>query len=352
MSEIARVDQRDRELLQWLQDEFPVTERPWLAGGVRLGMTEEEVLCRVRRLSSEGVIRSVHAILDRQKSGAGSSTLVAMRVPEQKISSVVPVINEYPSITHNYLREHDFNIWFTVSARDERELEDTVDDVRRRTEVRNADILDLRTRRVFKTDVRFSFFEGARILRTGRGPVLPLTAMDETDRTLLRISQQGIPLVEEPFGEIAGQLHLGQADVLQRLERRVRDETIRRIGGSVSQRKLGIIANAVVAWRVPNDLVDRAGTNFSSYDEVTHCYERSTTPGVWDYTLFTVLHGYSREWVETFAQRLSETTGISGYLVIFSRTQFKRTSMIHELENGNGNREGRRYESNRIPVQG
>jgi siroheme decarboxylase len=179
-----------------------------------------------------------------------------------------------------------------------------------------------------------------------------LLTMDQTDRTLLRISQQGISLVREPFGEIAGQLHLGQDEVLNRLERRVRDVTIKRIGGSVSQRRLGIIANAVVAWKVPAELVNETGTNFSSYDEVTHCYERSTVPGVWDYTMFTVIHGYNREWVETFARRLSETTGISDYLVIFSRTQFKRTSMIHELENITGNREEIPYESNNIPVRG
>jgi DNA-binding Lrp family transcriptional regulator len=331
MSAPVVVDYRDRELLQWLQDEFAVTARPWLAGGMRLGMSEEEVLSRVRRLSAGGVIRSVHTILDKQKTGNGSSTLIAMRVPSEAIPDTVSIINEYPQVTHNYLREYPFNLWFTVNAADESGLATTIDQIKRRTGVQDTGILDLRTRRIFKTDVRFRFFKGAHITRTPRDFQRTSAAMDETDRALLRITQRAIPLAEEPFREIAAQLHIGQEEVQERLKRRIRDGTIKRIGGSVSQRKLGITANAVVAWNVHDDLVEGAGKRLSLLDEVTHCYERTTVPGVWEYNLFTVLHGNSREWVETFAKTLSSMTCIDDYRVIFSSQQFKRTSMIHEL---------------------
>ncbi len=346
------VDERDRELLQWLQDEFPVTERPWLAGGARLGMAEAEVLSRVRRLSDSGVIRSVHTILDKQKTGSGSSTLIAMRVPEEKIPDIVPVINEYPGVTHNYLREYEFNLWFTVNAGDLQELTGIITGIKKRTGVCDTDILDLRTVRVFKTDVRFRFSDGAQIKRLpGETPVLP-PAMDETDRAILRITQEAIPLVEEPFRKISEQLGIEHRVVLARLDRLVRQGIIRRIGGSVNQRKLGIVANAVVAWKVPEDLVGGTAMEFSSDDEVTHCYERTTVPGLWDYNIFTVVHGYNRESVETWARGLSQTTGVSGYRVIFSTKQFKRTSLIHDLKEFSRERDEMQYESDKILLPG
>ncbi len=126
-------------------------------------------------------------------------------------------------------------------------------------------------------------------------------------------------------------MNIGHDEVLFRLRRLLRGRIIKRIGGSVDQRKLGITANAVVAWDVPREKIEETGRIFSSFHEVTHCYERKTVPGVWEYTLFTVLHGYDREWVETCAKKLSDRVKIPGYRVIFSTRQFKRTSTIHDL---------------------
>ena len=333
MNDTIEVDQKDREILQWLQDEFPVTERPWRDGGARLGMSEVEVLSRVRRLYSEGCIRTVHAILDKQKVGSGTSTLIAMRVPPENIQDVVTVVNEYSGVTHNYLREYDYNLWFTVNAVNEQELIRTINSMKKRTDARDTDILDLRTKQVFKTDVRFRFTNGARIAGTPVASSPIPAAMDETDRAILSITQNAIPLVDEPFRVISEQVGVEQNEVLRRVGRQVRQGVIKRIGGSFNQRKLGIVANAVVAWNVMEDLVEETGKKLSSYDEVTHCYERKTVPGVWDYNIFTVMHGYDRPSVETCAKRLSRTIGNVDYCVIFSTRQFKRTSIIHDLQN-------------------
>jgi siroheme decarboxylase len=336
MNDTVPMDQKDRELLQWLQDEFPVTEQPWRAGAAKLGMTEEAVLSRVQKLYTGGIIRSVRTLVDKQRT-SGSSTLIAMSVPEEKIQEVVPVINDYPSITHNYLREHTFNLWFTVSAENEQELMDRIDEIQRRTGASTAEILDLRTVRVFKLDVRFRFSNGPHITGIERKTDSSTSDLDATDRAILRITQDHIPLVDEPFRKISEQLGRDQSEVLTRLEHLVRQGYIKRIGGSVNQRRLGIVANAVVAWKVQKELAEKMGWKLSSYDEVTHCYERRTVPGVWDYNIFTVMHGYDRPSVETCAKRLSETTGIGDYRIIFSTHQFKRTSMIHHLQNSADN---------------
>ncbi|MFZ2071128.1 MAG: AsnC family transcriptional regulator [Halobacteriota archaeon] len=152
---------------------------------------------------------------------------------------------------------------------------------------------------------------------------------DEIDQAIINITQDGIPLVKEPFEAIANQVGISRGEVITRLKRLCSIGVIKRLGISVNQRKVGIVANAVVAWKVPVEQLECVGALLSSYTEVTHCYDRVTIPGKWEHNLFTVIHGYSRESVEAVAKKLSVACGISDYLVMFSNGQYKRTSVKH-----------------------
>ncbi len=152
-----KLDRKDRELLQLMQDEFPLVHRPYAILGNKLGLTEEETFKRAKRLFAEGVIRKLRTILDAQKLGTCSSTLMAMKVPEDRMKEVAGIINEYMSVTHNYRREHDYNLWFTVTTCGDKNLRETVEEIKRRTGIPDSDVLDLPTTRVFKIDVRFKF---------------------------------------------------------------------------------------------------------------------------------------------------------------------------------------------------
>ena len=332
MKEPVKLDKLDKELLQVLQDEFPVDKSPWAAIGKKLGVSEEEALSRSQKLFSKGVIRKLRTILDAQKLGTCSSTLMAMKVPDEQMEKVVGIVNEYMSVTHNYQREHDYNLWFTVTTCGGKDLKSTVEEIERRTGIPDSDVLDLPTTRVFKIDVRFKFTDTVAntdkyIKEVAQSPV----DTDETDQAILHITQEGIPLVREPFEGVAKETGISQEEAIARLKRLMNGGVIKRLGISVNQRKVGIVANAVVAWKVPQDQVESVGNILSSYNEVTHCYERETVPGKWEHNLFTVLHGYDRESVEKFAKRLSESVGITEYLVLFSNEQFKRTSVMHPL---------------------
>lgn len=155
--EPVKLDKLDKELLQLLQDEFPVEKRPWAELGKKLGIAEEEVLSRAKRLFSDGVIRKIRSILDAKKLGLCSSTLIAMKVPEEKMEKVVSIVNEYMSVTHNYRREHDYNLWFTVTTCGDKDLRSMVAEIKRRTGIPDSDVLDLPNTRLFKIDVRFKF---------------------------------------------------------------------------------------------------------------------------------------------------------------------------------------------------
>ncbi len=331
-----KLDTLDKELLQHLQDKFPLAKRPWAEIGKRLGITEEEVLSRSERLSSDGVIRKLRTILNGQKVGGCASTLMAMRVPAEKMEKVVSIVNEYMSVTHNYQREHDYNLWFTVTTCGGKDLRSTVDEIKGRTGIPDSDVLDLPTTRVFKVDVRFKFTDfkddsdrNDISIPNERTKMNKDDEPNETDQAILRAAQEGLPVVKEPFAGIAREAGISQDEVIARLKRLISNGVIKRLGISINQRKVGIVANAVVAWRVPQEQVERVGKMLSSYKEVTHCYERVTIPGKWEHNLFTVIHGYNRESVEEMAKRLSEVVGISDYLVLFSNEQFKRTSVMH-----------------------
>ncbi len=331
MTDHVPPDSIDRELLQWLQDEFPITTSPWEGVAGTLKIPESEVLRRVRRLSEEGFIRSFRAFVNSHQIRSSGSTLVGMKVPEADIDRVVAVINAYPWITHNYRRNHEYNIWFTITAPDGRALQYTLEEIERKTGVPGSAILDLRTIRVFKIDVRFQLIDNGRSMKTEQNIAPPGSLLDEHDHALLRITQEGIPLVMEPFQVIGKDTGIPQEDVIFRLNSLHRSGIIKRIGISVNQRKLGITANALVAWKIPCGSVESAGPALASFPEITHCYERSIVPGRWEYNMFTVIHGHDRQTVNGLAETISNTFNIRDYVVLFSTDQFKRTSLVHEF---------------------
>lgn len=150
--------------------------------------------------------------------------------------------------------------------------------------------------------------------------------MDETDRALLRVMQDGIPLLREPFTEVARKTGIDQDEVMARLKRLMRERVVRRFGVSVDHLRVGVVANALVAWKVPQNRVEEVGRAMSAHGEVTHCYERQTVPGRWEYNLFIVVHGYDRESVRRFVKKLSRAVGLEEYLTLFSVKQLKRAS--------------------------
>ncbi|MDV4343769.1 Lrp/AsnC family transcriptional regulator [Methanoculleus sp. YWC-01] len=153
------LDPRDRVLLQQVQDDFPLDPRPYRVLGEILGMPEREVMGRLTDLSRRGVIRHIAPILEPGSLGIRASTLVAMRVPEERMHEVAAIVNEYDGVSHNYRRDGDYNLWFTIAAADEEELSKTLGEIGRRSMIPSRDVLNLPVVRRFKLDVRFRFLE-------------------------------------------------------------------------------------------------------------------------------------------------------------------------------------------------
>ena len=148
------LDPEDRLILKEIQRNFPVTHRPFLALGRRLGMKEKEVLERVKKLKEVGIIRRLGASFSAGAVGF-SSTLCAAKVPPEKVEEFAAVVNSYPGVTHNYEREGDYNIWFTLIAPTRKRIEEILQEISRRTGIK--DILNLPASKTFKIAVDFNF---------------------------------------------------------------------------------------------------------------------------------------------------------------------------------------------------
>lgn len=146
------MDEIDKKLLNILQKEFPLEECPFQIAAEKCGISEEEALVRIQKMKDDGIIRRIGAVFDGGKLGR-VSTLCAARVPEEKIDIFVQTVNASKGVTHNYRRDHEYNIWFTVSAATAKELESFLADVKKKTGV--TDILDMRAVRTFKINASF-----------------------------------------------------------------------------------------------------------------------------------------------------------------------------------------------------
>mgnify|MGYP001212164039 CR=1 FL=1 len=158
--------------------------------------------------------------------------------------------------------------------------------------------------------------------------------MDAADRDLLEVLEAGLPVTPEPFAEIGRRLNISEAEVLERLHRLKSSGVIRRFRARIDQRRVGIMANALVAWQVPPGRSLDAGNRLARCPGVTHCYERQPVPGRWDYTHYTVHHGSSRENVVTEIEKCAEMTELEDYIVIFSTEELKRVPAVRVRENG------------------
>lgn len=152
---IENLGDLDRRILHLLQYDFPLVVRPWNHLAEKLGVDSQTLMSRVNRLIDLRVIRKIGPFPDLKRIGFRASTLIGVRVPEEKIEDVAKVINGLKSVSHNYLREHRYNLWFTVTAKDKREIQEILE-LLRKTGLRDRDILNLPTVQTFKTDVRFT----------------------------------------------------------------------------------------------------------------------------------------------------------------------------------------------------
>lgn len=322
------LDLLDRKICNHLQGSFPMVAQPFAAIAEALGTDEEDVLRRITRLKRLNVIRQISAIFDTRKLGY-KSTLVAMRFAPEDLLRGAHAVNEHPGVSHNYERDHPYNLWFTIAVPPDRDLEATV---RRLGEQAGAQAtLLLPTLRLFKIGVNFDMVsgEGASTDAVAVRPTGGLTTLDppnEQEIAFIRALQQDLPLESRPFRRAAEALGTSEDEVLAIAERMRQRGQLRRVAAVLHHRRAGFRANGMGVWIVPEDRVEELGPVMGAFPQVSHCYRRPTYPD-FPYNVYTMIHAKSREACEQVAQAIAARTGLTDYAMLYSTREFKKVRL-------------------------
>ena len=326
------MDLPDRSILNIIQSSFPLVEGPFEAIGKDLNITEEEVLQRIGRLKKRNVVRQISAIFDTRKLGY-KTTLVAMRYPSEKLSAGAHSINKHPGVSHNYARNGYFNLWFTLAVPPNESLEQTIEDMARRTQAEDYRIMP--TIRFFKIGVNFDMVKekGAAYDYYSPDGYNSSKADDEWKRVepvtgfeieAIKELQEDISLKSRPFDGMARRLGISTKELFGIAKSLQERGIMRRYSAVLHHRRAGFSANAMVVWQVPPERSEEVGKIMASSPWVTHCYERPTFPD-WPYTHFTMIHATSKEQCEEVASDISTETGITDYQTLYSTREYKKT---------------------------
>lgn len=308
----------DAQLLDRLQTNLPLSERPFAELAADLRSTESEVLHRIQQLKAENIIRQISAIFDTRSLGYASS-LVAARIAPDRVDAAAEIINQHPGVSHNYLRNHDFNLWYTiaVSPLSRFGLEKTVALLHHQSGAESTRLLP--TLKLFKIGVKFDFGTDAdapAYTEKNRADLHPLTPREIE---FVRYMQRDLPLTETPFADAPFPL-----PELQTLHQQfLASGRLRRFAAVLHHRRAGFSANAMGVWAVPDADVDRVGELMAGFREVSHCYRRPSYPD-WPYNIFTMVHGRSRDECERILAAIAERTGISQRNALYSTREFKK----------------------------
>lgn len=336
------MDLTDRKLLNLVQSRFPMVDRPYQELGEALGISEQETMERLAVLKRQNVLRQVSAIFDTRRLGY-KTTLVAIAYQPDKLHKGALRINRHPGVSHNYAREGSYyNLWFTLAVPPEDDLQATVERMARETEAVSVRVMP--TIRFFKIGVNFDMVQekGAAYNYSpdGLGDALvgapakdwnKAVPVSEGDRAAIRELQEDLPLVSRPFDAMAQRLGLSTAQMFA-LAQEFQDRRImRRYSAVLHHRRSGFRANAMVVWKVPLERSEEVGRAMAQHPAVTHCYERPAFPD-WPYTHFTMVHATTQEQCEEVAREISQATGITDRLLLYSTREYKKTRVRYFVE--------------------
>ena len=322
----------DDRLLLALQKGLPVESRPFAAIGRDLALSESDVLCRIKALFESGVARRFGAVFDSRSLGY-ESTLCAVDIPAAELVSAAERITPHPGITHCYERDGHPNLWFTMTARSgtvEKEL------ARIEKSLGPYPLLNLPALEKFKIEAVFGQddrdVEPSSGVQAADGEArMAPHAPTIREQAVVRCLQRSIPVVSDPFNEVARLTGYATEELLQLLQHWRLNGTIRRIALVVRHHKIGFSANSMCVWKVERGALVQAGKSMARNRLVTHCYERPSTVA-FPYNLYAMIHAKSRDEAVSVFESLSRDAGCTGGRMMWSVREFKKSSPVFFCE--------------------
>ncbi len=341
----------EETVLGTIQSGFPIVPDPYGTLAEQLGLERDEVEKALLDLREEGLVRRIGASFDSKRLGY-SSTLCALAAPPERADEVAAIINAYPGVTHNYLRENRYNIWFTLITRSSEDRARILGQIVEQSGC--GDLLDMPATKMYKIRVDFGKEHGKKATEAkakakdagehvaGRFGAAATDARafggdDAFDVALVRWAQGDVAfdadgaLVERPFEQGAALVgkqigrEVTENEVIARILELRALKAIRRFGAMVKHQKMGFAFNGMTVWNVDDGRLDEVGAAFAEKPYVSHCYTRLAKP-TWPYKIYAMAHAQTQDELDGYVAELGEIAQAEP-LVLVSTKEYKKVSM-------------------------
>lgn len=316
-----------KQLCNRLQRGLPLCPQPFAEIAKDLDSSEAKVLAEIERLKETGIIRRLAAVINHRALGF-SSTLVTARVPADQLPHVAAAVNALPGVSHNYLRRHRFNMWFTLQEASPARVRTTLLGLESKF---GLDFHSLPVTRLFKLDVRFDAESDDDVLLQDvePAPKAEVVELTEAHRRVLAALQGGLKITSRPFDTVVPE-GMEREDMFTLLTELLKRGVVRRVAAVLNHHKLGFVANVMFAGQASAEHIVEAGRWLAHSGTVSHCYERETFEG-WPYNLFAMLHGRTMGQIQHTLDRFSATGHVKSFELLPTQAELKKQPVRHSF---------------------
>ncbi len=326
------MDTLDKEILNEIQWTFPLVSQPYHEIAKKFDISTDVVKKRLTNLKQTGILRQLSAIFDTRRLGYKSS-LVALEIEPDKLDYVAHQINRHPGVSHNYERNHQFNLWFTLAVPPGFDLKTEVDKFSKLEGIKKIRLLP--TIQLFKIGVKLDMIDEKKheVKPTEEKKKINNVKFvpTEKDKEFIRELQKDLEIVDRPFLNTAQKLGITEEELFQKLKHYEDIGVMRRFAAILRHRDAGFIANGMIVWKVPDDRITEVGETLGSFPQVSHCYQRPVYND-WPYNVFSMIHCKSKDEAKNMAKEIQKVIHVDEYNILFSAREFKKTRVEYFVE--------------------
>ena len=330
---MSSLGESDKELLNEIQWTFPLVTRPFDTIAKKFDTTPEIIKEKLNNLKEIGVLRQLSAIFDTRKLGYTSS-LVAMEIEHDKLDYVASQINRHPGVSHNYERDHQFNLWFTLAVPPGADLNSELEKFNVLKGIKK--VRKLPTLQLFKIGVKLDMVDDKKheVAPTEEKKEIKNIKFEPTedDKDFIRELQKDMEIIDEPFVKAANNLGITEDELFSKMKHYESLGVLRRFAAILRHRQVGFTANGMIVWKVPEDRITSVGETLGSFPQVSHCYERPTYDD-WPYNVFSMIHCKTHDEAYDVAKTIQNQIDVNEYKILFSSREFKKTRVEYFVEN-------------------
>lgn len=326
-----QLNENETKLLNVVQEEVPLSARPFATIAERVGLSEDEALDLLRQLrgGERPIIRQISAIFDTKALGYQTS-LVAASVPEERLDAAAAMISAHPGVSHNYKRENRYNLWYTLAVPPDSKLglEGTIDILHRESGATQTRLMP--TLKLYKIGVKLNLGGEDVAARSDRPAfneedrdIATTLEITDVDKRMISVLQQDLPIEARPYDAWAKQAGVSVEELLDAAKRYQTQKRMRRFSAVLHHREAGFMSNGMGVWIVEPARQEEFGRTAASFSAVSHCYLRPTYPD-WPYSMFTMVHAKSKEGCNEVMEAISKATNVTEYAALYSTKEYKK----------------------------